>query len=122
MAPQVEYVDFSQNDFKKEIFNSMDQLEGWCSKEKASVLVDIVRAVMPKTIVEVGVFGGKSLIPMAFALKKNGFGNIYGIDPWLNAASIAGMEKENLEYWGRLDHEKILLGLVTKIHEFGLQD
>lgn len=99
---------------------AMDQLEGWCSKEKAVILMDLIFNNKPQTVVEIGVFGGKSLVPMAFALKQNGSGKVYGIDPWDSLRSAEGMEGVNKDYWGTLDHLAILNGLVAKIKQFDL--
>lgn len=107
---------------KSQAYQAMDQLEGWCSKQKASVLIDLVLLTKPQTVVEIGVFGGKSVVPVAYALKENGLGKIYGIDPWLNTESIVGMDGVNKEWWLQVDHEKILLDLMSKIYQFDLQD
>lgn len=107
---------------KQEAFFYMDQLEGWCSKSKASVLIDLVFMLNPKTVIEVGVWGGKSLVPMAHALKVNKRGLAYGIDPWDNLESAEGMEGVNYEWWSSIDHKKILQGLENKIIEFGLEN
>ena len=43
----------------------------------------------PKVIVELGIFGGRSLLPQALQLRDNGDGGIiYGIDPWTKAAAL----------------------------------
>ena len=69
---------------KRQSFAYMSQLEGWCSEDKAGILIDLIVKYKPQVIVEVGVWGGKSLVPMANALRANGSGKIYGIDPWDN--------------------------------------
>lgn len=107
--------------FKENVFKCMDQLEGWCSKEKANILMDEILRTRPNIIVEIGVFGGKSLVPMAFALQYNNNGKIYGVDPWKESDSAAGMEGQNLEWWSSIDHLKILQGLQNKIQEFHLE-
>jgi predicted O-methyltransferase YrrM len=107
---------------KRNAFGAMDQLEGWCSKNKASLLVDLVFMLKPKTIVEIGVWGGKSLVPMAYALKVTESGVIYGIDPWSNTASADGMDGVNYDWWSTVDHMYILRHLRMKIMEFGLED
>lgn len=107
---------------KLEAFNFMSQLEGWCTKNKASILIDIIFMLKPKIIVEIGVWGGKSLIPMAHALKISERGKIYGIDPWSNLASSEGMEGVNHDWWSTVDHEAILSHLQSKINEFDLQE
>jgi GR25 family glycosyltransferase involved in LPS biosynthesis len=108
---------------KQNVFSMMHHLEGWCSYEKASILVDLVFKTQPDTIVEIGVFGGKSLIPMAYALKVLGKGKAYGVDPWDGKESIQGMMSPiDREWWGNLDHLEIMHGLVEKIKEFELQE
>lgn len=106
---------------KLEVFNAMRQLEGWCSNEKASVLIDMIVTLKPEVVVEIGVFGGKSLIPMAFALRFNKTGKIYGVDPWSNIASSEGMDGANLNWWSSIDHTKILNDLENKIDKFQLR-
>lgn len=103
-------------------FVFMDQLEGWCTKNKASILIDLVFMIRPNTIVEIGVWGGKSLIPMAQSLKEIQKGKIYGIDPWDNLASIKGMEGANFEWWCKVDHNTILNGLIEKTFLFQLNN
>lgn len=107
---------------KQNALNAMGQLEGWCSREKASVLIDLIMEMRPQVVLEVGVFGGKSLIPMAFALQYNQKGKIYGIDPWDANRSIEGLATEHVEWWLSIDHEAILQDLITKIGDFGLGD
>lgn len=101
---------------------TMQELEGWCSEDKATILLNLIFLKKPSKIVEIGVFGGKSLIPMALALKSLGHGKIYGIDPWNKEASCEGMEGDHYEWWHRLDHNKILIGLIDKIVRFELID
>lgn len=97
-------------------------LQGWCSSEKAAMLASLVFAARPKVIVEIGVFGGKSFIPMAMALKAVGGGVAIGIDPWSRDESIKNESKENVEWWGKLDHGAIYAGFVDSITRLGLQN
>jgi predicted O-methyltransferase YrrM len=112
----------SSEQVKKTAFQAMRELEGWCTEHKASLLIDLILMVKPQIVVEIGVWGGKSLIPMAYALKENGCGKIHGIDPWSSSKSAEGMEGVNKEWWGTVDHEPIMKGLVQKIQQFGLNN
>lgn len=108
---------------KQQAFAYMDQLDGWCSKQKASFLIDLILRSRPGIIVEIGVWGGKSLVPMACALRANGAGTVYGIDPWSNTASIEEVQNEdNKAFWGTVDHEAVMRSLINKILYFQLQD
>lgn len=112
----------TSEEVKKRAFSAMGELEGWCTELKASMLIDVVLLLRPQTVVEIGVFGGKSVFPMAFALKQNGHGKIYGIDPWCNADSVVGLDEIDKEWWGKVDHVAILNGLKDKIKQFELSD
>lgn len=101
-------------------FHAMEQLEGWCPRSKATVMMDLVLLMKPDTVVEIGVFGGKSLVPMAYALRENKKGKAYGIDPWMSAASVEGMTGVNKDWWGSINHEMIMSGLADKVNQFGL--
>lgn len=76
------------------------RLAGWCSVEKAKALMDEVHRIKPRVCVEVGVFGGRSLFPVALALEELGQGVIYGVDPWSAEASLSGThDAANVAYW-----------------------
>jgi predicted O-methyltransferase YrrM len=99
----------------------MRQCDGWCSEQKGAYLVDLIVRSKPEVIVEIGVYGGKSLVPMAHALRANQKGVIYGIDPWDAAESVKEVKEEaNLAYWGHLDHQYIKRALIRNIYKFGL--
>jgi hypothetical protein len=76
---------------------------GWCSEEKNNILLDLILEVRPKTVVEIGVFGGSSFFPMACGLKYLKSGVIYAIDPWNNAECIKYLDpvedKEHVDWW-----------------------
>ena len=118
-----EYVAETKEDaLKTTVFESMRELHGWCSEEKAGILVDLILMTKPEKILEIGVWGGKSLIPMAYAVKANGKGTVYGIDPWSPGASSVGMDGQNLEWWSQVDHELVYQSLVASIAKFRLED
>lgn len=108
------------NFVKQQAFTYMDRLEGWCTKNKAAILIEFVFRLQPKKVVEVGVFGGKSLVPMACALRATQSGKIYGIDPWESSESVDGMDGENFNWWNSIDHNSILRGLQDRIRDFEL--
>jgi len=107
---------------KQHAFSLMNQLDGWCSYEKAAVLVDLILKLKPGIIVEIGVYGGKSLVPMAYALDVNNHGLIYGVDPWKTEESIKGINNSSSEFfWGVwVNHDAVLQHLQEKIAEFNL--
>ena len=83
--------------------------DGWCWEEKAVKLAEAVWTVRPNLTVEVGVFGGKSFIPMAAVVAhlESGAGTAlpsheaHGIDPWAAAPAVKDNEGTAHEpFWG----------------------
>jgi hypothetical protein len=89
-------------------------IEGWTTVEKAEVLAGLVIDHKPQLLVEVGVFGGRSLFAQAMALRENGMGIVWGIDPWSLEAALEGdIGDENKKWWSEnMSLEEIYLGFV----------
>lgn len=105
---------------KQYIFKSQE-LPGWCELEKAEQLCELVLEHRPSIIVETGIFGGRSLIPLAAACKYLNNGIVWGIDPWEVDASIEGTHKPvDFQWWSKLDHEDIYRSFVKGSLEFNL--
>lgn len=86
----------------------VEGLPGWCTPEKAQALFDLVIATDSQSTVELGVFGGRSLIPMALAHKQKGSGMITGIDPYAVEPSLEGTNHPaNDEYWKSINYEQV---------------
>lgn len=79
-------------------------LDGWCSVPKACALAALTTAMDVQTAIEIGVWAGRSLLPVAFAMKTKGSGQIKGIDPYTAQASAADEFGENLKWW---DNQKM---------------
>lgn len=97
-------------------------IEGWTTEQKAEVLAGLVIDHKPQLLVEVGVFGGRSLFAQAFALRENGMGVIWGIDPWsLDAALEGDIGEENKKWWSEnVNLEDIYVGFVKAVLEMQL--
>lgn len=101
------------DDFKRSIVSAMTPLEGWCTLEKAFSMAEIILETKPKLVVETGVFGGKSAIPIAMALREAGQGVLYAIDPWsVEAATEGDVGIEHFVWWSKVDLEVIYAGFV----------
>lgn len=97
------------------------QCHGWCSVEKAHALAATVLALRPEVSCEVGVFGGKSLLPIAMAHREIGKGIVWAIDPWSADASVKGMTGKDAVWWGReCDHEAIYQDFIRKVETTGV--
>lgn len=101
----------------------LPQLHGWCTLEKAKKFIELIEKNKPDICVEIGVFGGASLIPQALALKENEHGKIYGIDPWSKVSALEEMVSEDHKnWWGGLDMDSIYQSCLQKIEQLGLQN
>jgi len=92
----------------------MQSINGWCSPEKAVLMMDLIKTKQLKRCLEIGVFGGKSLFPIAKALKYNKKGVVYAVDSWDSSLALQGMNLNSPEYgwWALIDfndlHEQTL--------------
>lgn len=106
---------------------------GFCSPQKFQAMYDLVRQVKPGVLVEIGVFGGRSLLAFASGCRANQYGRTWGIDPYAAAESLVGYEGGDavaagappimdLKYWGALDYDSVHAGCLRAIEQLGLAD
>lgn len=105
----------------------VDELEsgaitGWCPVQKALELAAVVIALRPKMVLETGVWGGRSLLPMALACEAIGSGVVIGIDPWSPSASTEGYTEKNAEWWSQQDHQRVYEGFMGHVGRLGLKN
>jgi hypothetical protein len=103
---------------------AIEHLAGWCDQLKARTLADIVLSEKPKLVVELGVFGGRSIAAMAMAGQANGCGRFVGIDPWTTDAVVedgAG-GVDHLKWWSVLPIEAIYQRCVASLKQLGLEN
>lgn len=105
-------------------FDSQFGVWGWCPIEKSNKIIDCVSEICKNednpVCVEIGVYGGKSLISFALALKKLNKGIVYGIDPWTNSDAIVGYDGPHKEFWGNVDLERIYNICISAIQELDI--
>jgi predicted O-methyltransferase YrrM len=98
---------YEADDLKEYVDKVLPALEGWCSYEKACSFIDLVLEVKPEIYVEIGVFGGKSLFPVAAALKHLNHGIIIGIDPWDKFESVKNFDpvedEVHFKWWSSIN-------------------
>ena len=100
----------------------IEGVEGWCTIYKAQKLFEL--AALPDTniAVEIGVFGGKSLFPIAEAMKRKKTGRVYGIEPWDNDVAIeTETNPENDKWWSEVDLNSIKRGFFERVLELELE-
>ncbi len=112
--------DLSFQLLKNQVFQ---ELEGsWCSREKASLLMDCVFLTRPKVCVEVGVFTGSSLLPVAVTLKHLKRGKVFAVDAWDNEEAVRYSKKEdaNKMWWSSIDMKAALRAFSQSIDAWKL--
>src|SRR5579871_2093055 len=111
---------------KQEVSAVLPTLEGWCSKAKAAAFIDLVLETKPDLCVEIGVFGGSSIYPVASALKYNGKGLVIGIDPWDKIECIKYFDPiddaEHLKWWGSLNVNYVFQSFTNMVRKHKLEN
>jgi len=99
-------------------------LHGWLLPERGCEMADAIFETRPKLCVELGVFGGRSLISQAFALRElNHGGVVVGIDPWRVEDALDGEKDEtNRKWWqNNIDIESIHRAAMKAIWDHRLE-
>ena len=97
-------------------------LTGWCSVEKANDLALAIIKVRSSVSVEIGVWGGRSLIPMALAHQEQQHGLVWAIDPWSPKASVEGYDKANSDWWGAQDHDLVYRNFIANLKAHAVEE
>lgn len=106
----------------KQIEELLPKMHGWATPQKGCTLAALVFALRPQTVVEIGVWGGRSLVPMALALNEIGAGKAIGIDAWNTQASLDQMADEaNRKWWASIDYRQPYDDLLKHIAELKLE-
>jgi predicted O-methyltransferase YrrM len=114
------------DELKERVAQALPGMHGWCSKEKAMRMIDLVLEVKPELCVDIGVFGGRSLMPVASALKFLDHGMVVGIDPWNKeeAVRFCDPEKEqsHIQWWSRINFDQLYNGYIGMLSQYQLED
>lgn len=102
-------------------------LDGWCSVEKATAMARLIEKHGCQKCIELGVFGGRSVIAMALAHQILGFeagpAIVVGVDPWRNSDCLEGnLSKADKEWWNKLDLNSIHTKCMEAIWNLQLED
>lgn len=111
---------------KERVCEILPTLQGWCTTEKALHFIDLVLEVEPKVCVEIGVYGGSSVFPVASALKLLGKGVIIGIDPWDKAECLKYVdpiaEQAFFDWWKKVNMNHIYLSFINMLKKYKLEE
>ncbi|MFT2096633.1 class I SAM-dependent methyltransferase [Acidiphilium multivorum] len=89
----------------RDIAVSQIALAGWCWPAKASWIAQAVLSIHASLCVEIGVYGGRSIAPMALAQRHLGIqGKVFAVDAWDNDIAVeTPTTQENDKWWGTED-------------------
>lgn len=106
------------------ISEELPLIYGLCSKEKASLFMNLVYEIRPKICVEIGTFAGASAFPIARALQYVDCGILYTIDAWNEYAILKGYEDdpEFHDWWknAHINLEQLCYNFHQMIYHYGL--
>lgn len=94
---------------------------GWCPPEKARYLYEIVSEHKPEIVLEIGIYAGKSLFPMAVAAEAYG-GRVIGIEPFSVLPTQEGINpKENDDWWRSVNYNDLEHTFMTSVAKWELE-
>ncbi|HSX11024.1 MAG TPA: class I SAM-dependent methyltransferase [Chlamydiales bacterium] len=114
------------DDLKAKVSQGLPNLYGWCTKEKALSFIDLVLEVKPDVCVEIGVFGGRSLLPVAATLQFLGRGVVIGVDPWSKEEAIRHFDpvkdQPHINWWAQVNYDEIYNSYLNMLTQYQLED
>jgi predicted O-methyltransferase YrrM len=120
----------SHLDVEQTIERWLPLMPGWCTPEKGKRMAALARGA--SLCVELGVFGGRSLVSIALGLRYQSIalalrdqpsncGRVDGIDPFTATAALEGTnDPANDQWWSRLDYEAIARAAQEAIYKLEL--
>lgn len=104
----------------------LTSLPGWCTPHKAKRIMRIAvetAALGGELMVELGVYGGRSLVAIAMGLKLAGKGTIDGIDSWSSEDCLEGQQSDvDKKLWGQdTDYEALVRHTLDGVKRFGVE-
>lgn len=107
---------------KDAITRDIPLMEGWLCPERGLEMAELILDTRPQVVVEIGVFGGRSLVSQGLALKEIGEGKIYGIDAWKREVTYEGESEANKDWWAKVDMNDIHRKAMEALWNHGLDE
>lgn len=102
---------------KSAIWHYIPNLQGWTTPERAEEMAAAILELKHPVAVCIGVFSGRSVIAMGFAMREMRNGMVYGLDPYKTEAATEGNGDEaDKEWWAnRADLEHMSRYAIEQI-------
>ena len=109
---------------KQSVIEDIQNYYGWCSVEKAELIMDIIQSERPLVCVDIGTFGGAAFSVIAKTVKYNGKGMVFAIDPWSKAEATKGFHPTSRLYkwWSEVDLDGVFRQFCYRLGEDHLLD
>lgn len=103
-------------ELRQEIEEHIPQLQGWCTIEKGCRLAELIIDNKLERVIEIGIFGGRSIIPMALAMREQKCGCVHGLDPWDKEHALeCERDQAQIEWWQKLNIDDIREGFERHV-------
>lgn len=105
---------------------NLNSIEGWCPLEKSMYMIDLIEQNQLDSYIELGVYCGRSLFPVALAMKHLVSNpHIVGVDSWNLTNTLQGIPDQQKDvhrdsWWSRLDHNKLYLYTIGVMKKFNV--
>lgn len=111
---------------REKIKSDLPSIEGWCHVEKSLYMVDLIEKNNLNSYIELGVYCGRSLFPVALTMKhlhQNPL--VIGVDSWNLTNTLQGTPDPQRDvhrdsWWSRLDHNGLYLYTINLMKKYGL--
>jgi Methyltransferase domain len=101
-----------------EIWQDIEAQPGWCWREKADLIMRVASRPEVMQAVEIGVFGGRSLLPLCLAVCRRG-GVVWGFDIYQPHKMTT---KADEEFWRDLPYSKIQTDARALLRRYGFSE
>jgi hypothetical protein len=116
------------SEFLEEVVQSVPlDFGGGSGASKALVLADLIVSLRLRTFVEIGVYKGRSLLPIATMFRVLGEGTAIGIDPWSAQHALQhddhAFDADSANAWvEQQPWDETYQGVADRIELYGLSD
>lgn len=95
----------------------------WVSAEKIHLIMDLIYMTKPEKCVEIGVYRGSSIMPIASSLKYNQSGKVIAIDAWSNdvATQYLDWKDPNRPGWASVNMNELYSTFMQRLQARNLK-
>jgi Methyltransferase domain len=110
-------------EYAKRIDEKLTSLPGWCTYDKAKRIMRVAAQSGADRCVELGVYGGRSLVAIALGLKSTGKGIVDGIDSWDPKDCLEGDQTDvDRKLWGQdTDYEDLYRRATAALKDWDVE-